>query len=188
MHKRTTTNAEIPILLAVILISAFVLAFDDRPARAEEQAEKAEERAEKQAEEAEERAEEAEERAEERAEETRKRAEKKTESPRKQAGSRERAPENVTLRVKGDKGTQYSGTCTTADKEEEIGGQVPQSFEYELEGEQLECEITKRSGTLKIVLTGDGTRAVQQIGSQGGTFNLAYNGNGNVSFSTSSSG
>jgi len=102
-------------------------------------------------------------------------------------GSRERGPENVTLRVKGDKGTQYSGTCTTADKEEEIGGQVPQSFEYELEGEQLECEITKRSGTLKIVLIGDGTRAVQQVGSQGGTFNLAYNGNGGVSFSTTSS-
>ena len=159
----------------------------DQPARAEGQTEEAEERTEKLAEEAEERAEEAEERAEERAEETSKRAEKKTESTRKQAGSRERGPENVTLRVKGDKGTQYSGTCTTADKEE-IGGQVPQSFKYELEGEQLECEITKRSGTLKIVLTGDGTRAVQQIGSQEGTFNLAYNGNGAVSFSTSSSG
>jgi hypothetical protein len=63
-----------------------------------------------------------------------------------------------------------------------------QSFEFELEGEQLECEITKTSGTLKIALAGDGIRAVQQIGSRGGNFNLAYNGNGNVSFSTSSSG
>ena len=61
-----------------------------------------------------------------------------------------------------------------------------QSFEFELEGEQLECEITKTSGTLKIALAGDGIRAVQQIGSRGGPFNLAYNGNGGVSFSTSS--
>jgi hypothetical protein len=37
-------------------------------------------------------------------------------------------------------------------------------------------------------LAGDGIRAVQQIGSRGGNFNLAYNGNGGVSFSTSSSG
>jgi hypothetical protein len=65
-------------------------------------------------------------------------------------------------------------------------GARSQSFEYELEGEQLECEITKRSGTLKIALAGDGIRAVQWIGSRGGTFNLAYNGNGGVSFSISS--
>ncbi len=177
MDKRTTKSAGIPILLAVILVSAFILALSDRPARAEEQAEEAEERAE-----------EAEERAEERAEEARERAEEKTERPRREARSRERGPENVTLKVKGDKGAEYSGTCTTGDKEEDIGGQVPQSFEFELEGEQLECEITKGSGTLKIVLTGDGTHAVQQISSQDGTFNLTYDGNGGVSFSASSSG
>jgi hypothetical protein len=181
MYKRTTTNAGIPILLAVILVSAFILALGDRPARAEEQAEEAEERAE-------ERAEEAEERAEERAEEARERAEEKTQKARIQAGSGERGPENVTLKGKGEKGAEYSGTCTAGDKEEDIGGQVPQSFEYELEGEQLECEITKRSGTMKIVLTGDGTRALQRVSSQGGTFNLVYDGNGGVSFSTSSSG
>lgn len=174
MYKRTTTNAGISILLAVILVSAFILALGNRPARAEEQAEEAEERAEERAEEAEERAEE--------------RAEEKVERPMRQAGSGERGSENVTLKIKGEKGAEYSGTCTTGDKEEDIGGQGPQSFEYELEGEQLECEITKRSGTLKIVMTGDGTRAVQQISSQGGTFNLTYDGNGGVSFSTSSSG
>ncbi|MDQ3286083.1 MAG: hypothetical protein M3P92_10355 [Actinomycetota bacterium] len=94
----------------------------------------------------------------------------------------------VTLSIEGDPGTGFSGTCSVGDKENELSGQVPESFGYDLEGQQLECEIQQEDpGSLEILLTGPGDRIQQQTNSAGGTISLAYSENG-VSSSTSSSG
>ena len=94
----------------------------------------------------------------------------------------------VTLSVEGDPDTGFSGTCNVGDEENEIGGQVPESFGYDLEGQQLQCEIRQEdAGSLEILLTGPGDRIEQQINSPGGTINLTYSEDG-VSSSTSSSG
>ncbi|HLL57613.1 MAG TPA: hypothetical protein VK359_06780 [Rubrobacteraceae bacterium] len=93
----------------------------------------------------------------------------------------------VTLRIEGDPGTRFSGTCNVGDEENELSGQVPESFGYDLEGQQLECEIRQEdAGSLEILLTGPGDRVEQQINAPGGTISLAFSENG-VSSSTSSS-
>jgi len=93
----------------------------------------------------------------------------------------------VTLRIEGDPGTRFSGTCNVGDEENELSGQVPESFGYDLEGQQLECEIRQEdAGSLEILLTGPGDRVEQQINAPGGTISLAFSENG-VSASTSSS-
>lgn len=94
----------------------------------------------------------------------------------------------VTLSLEGDPGTGFSGTCNVGDKENEISGQVPESFGYDLEGQQLQCEIRQEdAGSLEVLLTGPGDRIQQQINSPGGTISLTYSEDG-VSSSTSSSG
>jgi hypothetical protein len=94
----------------------------------------------------------------------------------------------VTLSIEGDPGTGFSGTCSVGDEENELSGQVPESFGYDLEGQQLECEIRQEDpGSLEILLTGPGDRIQQQTNSAGGTISLSYSENG-VSSSTSSSG
>ncbi len=93
----------------------------------------------------------------------------------------------VTLSIEGEPGTGFSGTCSVGDEENELDGQVPESFGYDLEGRQLECKIRQEgAGSLEILLTGPGDRVEQQINSPGGTISLAYSENG-VSSSTSSS-
>ncbi len=94
----------------------------------------------------------------------------------------------VTLSIEGDTGTGFSGTCSVGGEENELSGQVPESFGYDLEGQQLECEIRQEdTGSLEILLTGPGDRIEQRINAPGGTINLVYSENG-VSSSTSSSG
>jgi hypothetical protein len=96
----------------------------------------------------------------------------------------------VVLAIDGDQGIEFSGVCRVGDEENELSGQVPDSFSYDLKGQQLECEIRKEStgsGNLKVLLTGPGDRIEQQTGTPGGTINLVYSKNG-VSSSTSSSG
>lgn len=96
----------------------------------------------------------------------------------------------VTLSLEGDSGVGFSGTCSVGDEEESFEGEVPESFYYDLGGQQLECEIQKQAGdgALEVLLTGPGDRIRQQIGSSGGTINLTYSENGVSSSSTSSSG
>lgn len=95
----------------------------------------------------------------------------------------------VSLQVGGDPGTAFSGVCRIGDEENELNGQVPESFSYDLGGQQLECEIRKDgtgSAALEVLLTGPGNRIRQQTNSPEGTINLVYSENG-VSYSTSSS-
>ena len=88
------------------------------------------------------------------------------------------------LEIKGSSGTEFSGSCTIGSGEpEEIGGQVPQSFTYDLNGKPLKCEIASE-GDVEVTLTHGSTRSVQRI--SGGTLNLTYD-NGSISSSTSSS-
>jgi len=92
------------------------------------------------------------------------------------------------LEMKGDSGTEFSGTCTVGDEETEVSGQVPESFTYELDSQRLDCEISKDSagGNLQLDFTAGNTRSVQQVNQ--GTLNFSYD-NGRISsFSSSSSG
>lgn len=112
----------------------------------------------------------------------------RTEARAKDAAGKARS-EEASLEMKGDSGTEFSGSCTVGDREEEVSGQVPESFDFELGGERLDCEISKESadGNLQVIFSaGPNTRSVQQI--SGGTLNFTYE-NGRISsFSTSSSG
>ena len=90
----------------------------------------------------------------------------------------------VKLRIDGSSGTRFSGSCTVGDGEpEEIGGEVPKSFTYNLGEKPLRCEISSVGDVVEVSLTHGGTRSVQRFG--GGALNLTYE-NGSVSASTSS--
>ena len=88
------------------------------------------------------------------------------------------------LEIKGTPGTEFSGTCAVGDEEpEEIGGQVPRSFAYDLNGNPLKCQIDSEGDT-EVTFTHGNDRSVQRI--SGGTMSLAYE-NGSISSSTTSS-
>jgi hypothetical protein len=102
----------------------------------------------------------------------------------------------VTLKIEGSPGTEFSGTCIVGSKEEKkISGRVPKRFIYETGGQRLECEIRKQSsnsGQMKVEFSAGGsTNSVQQTITQGGSLTLLYDGHGStglVSSSTSVSG
>ena len=95
-----------------------------------------------------------------------------------------RSGEPLTLEVGGSPGTDFSGTCAVGDaKPEELDGQTPRSFTYDLLGKPLECEIASEDD-VEVTLIHDNNRSVQRI--SGGTLNLTYD-NGSISSSTSSS-
>jgi hypothetical protein len=89
------------------------------------------------------------------------------------------------LELKGGSGSEFSGSCAVGDEEpEEISGQVPQSFTFNLEGKPLDCKISSE-GDIQVELTvGENVRSVQRF--SGGTLNLTYE-NGSISSSVSSS-
>ena len=102
----------------------------------------------------------------------------------------------VTLKIEGSSGTEFSGTCIIGGKvEKKVSGRVPKRFIYELDGQRLECEIRKQSsnsGEMKVAFSaGSHTNSVQQISTQGGSLILRYESHGStglVSSSTSVSG
>ena len=101
----------------------------------------------------------------------------------------------VTLKIEGSPGTEFSGTCIVGGEEEKISGRVPKRFIYELDGQRLECEIrmqSSNSGQMKVeFIAKDHTNSVQQTSTQGGSITLRYDGHGStalVSSSTSVSG
>lgn len=91
----------------------------------------------------------------------------------------------ATLDLQGEPETEFSGYCTVGDEEpEEISGQVPESFIYELKERPLECEISS-DGDMQVDLTvGKNVHSVQRI--SGGTLKLTYD-NGSISSVVSSS-
>jgi hypothetical protein len=87
----------------------------------------------------------------------------------------------VTLEIRGDPETEFSGTCTVGDEKREMGGRVPERFVYEFDGRKLECEIRKHgkdASALKIVLTAGDDTHVQQIESREAAVRIAYSGQG----------
>jgi hypothetical protein len=101
----------------------------------------------------------------------------------------------VALKIEGTPGTEFSGTCIVGGEEKKISGRVPKRFTYELDGQPLECEISKQSsnsGQMKVEFSAGGpTNSVQQTSTQGGSVTLLYDGHGStalVSSSTSVSG
>ena len=99
----------------------------------------------------------------------------------------EAGPRKARLEMQGSEGTEFSGSCTVGDGEQEISGQVPDRFTFDLDGGRLDCEIHKDSsdGNLQIAFNAGNAHSVQQV--SGGTVNLTYE-NGQVSFSSSSTG
>jgi hypothetical protein len=106
------------------------------------------------------------------------------------------ASREVTLKIEGSPGTEFSGTCVIGGKaEKRFSGRVPKRFIYKPDGQRLECEISKQSsnsGQMTLEFSAGGhTNSVQQTSTQGGSLTLRYDGHGNpalVSSSTSVSG
>lgn len=98
----------------------------------------------------------------------------------------------VTLKIEGSPATEFSGMCIVGGKEEKkLSGRVPKRFTiYELDGQPLECEISKHSansGEMKVEFSaGDDTNSVQQTSIQGGSIALRYDGHGSTALVTSS--
>ncbi len=90
------------------------------------------------------------------------------------------------LEITGGSGTGFSGSCAVGEGEpEEISGQVPATFTYDLEGKPLNCEISSE-GDVRVELTvGENVNSVQRF--SGGTLNLTYH-SGSISSVISSSG
>ena len=96
----------------------------------------------------------------------------------------------VTLEIRGERGTRFSGTCSIGGEDRRFGGRVPESYSYELGGKKLECEIRKDGpGTLEVVLAaGDDVRSVhRQTGAGSGIIRLTYSGDGASGVSSSQS-
>lgn len=185
-------NARGSILLTAISIPAFALVGGDvQPARAESTAERAADKAEERTEDAEERAEEAAERNEERVEEeAEEEIEGRTESAgggAAKTGGTDHGEQAVTLKIKGGPETRFSGTCSVGAGENSIGGEVPETLNYKLNGQELQCEIQNQGvDPLRVVLLdGDEDRSVLRTNVRGGTIKLTYSSNG-ISSSISS--
>jgi hypothetical protein len=185
-------NTKLLILIATLLLSAFALAgcgtqqaqaetdIEELEKRIEERMEEIEKRIEKRMEEVEQRIEEVQEHAEERA------AEEKAEEAAQ--GESANTGEAV-LTIEGDPQTKFSGSCAVGDQEgEAIAGQPRESFEFELNGQRLTCEIRNETGgDMEVVLEAGNDRSIQSTNVKGATIRLTYSGNA-ISSSTISSG
>jgi hypothetical protein len=96
----------------------------------------------------------------------------------------------VTLKIEGSPGTEFSGTCIVGGKEKKVSGRVPKRFTYEPDGQRLVCEIRKQSsnsGEMKVEFSaGDHTNSVQQTSTQGGSLTLRYESHGSTGLVSSS--
>jgi hypothetical protein len=105
-------------------------------------------------------------------------------------GDSELPSRKVTLEIRGERGTSFSGTCSIGGEDRRFGGRVPESYSYELGGKKLECEIRKDGpGTLEVVLAaGDDVRSLhRQTGAGSGIIRLTYSGDGASGVSSSQS-
>lgn len=85
----------------------------------------------------------------------------------------------VTLELEGEEGVSFSGICSVGEERRDISGEVPQSFEFDVDDRELSCEIRKQdstNGALEVVLSGEGSRSVQRIEGGEGIVRLIYKG------------
>lgn len=176
-------NTKLVTLIAAISLSAFALASCSLLQHPQAQADlgEVEKRVENRMEQIEKRMEEAEKRTEEQVTEER--------SKESAQGESQNIKEAV-LKIEGDPQTEFSGSCAVGDQEEKaISGRVPQSFNYELNGQRLECEIRNESGgEMEVDLKAGNDRYVQRTNAQGATIRLTYSERGISSSTISSSG
>lgn len=97
-------------------------------------------------------------------------------------------PGKVKLKIGGEPGRRFSGTCSIGGEEREVSGQVPGRFVYEPEGRKMECEISNEgpdAGQLKFSVKAGGENQKQRIKVTGDTINFSFSGDG-ISYTTSS--
>lgn len=95
----------------------------------------------------------------------------------------------VTLKIAGENGTRFAGTCSVGEDERDVGGRVPQSFEFDLQGGELACEIRRDGGggELRVVLSDENSRSVHRsVGGGESRIRFVYE-EGNVSSMSSTS-
>ncbi len=95
----------------------------------------------------------------------------------------------VTLGITGDDGTRFAGTCSVGEDERDVGGRVPRSFEFDLQGGELTCEIRTdlAGGELRILLSDENSRSVHRSVGGGESITRFVYEEGHVSSMSSSS-
>lgn len=102
---------------------------------------------------------------------------------------REEPRMQASLEMAGEPGTAFSGRCVLGDEENDVSGQVPETFTFQLDGGKLDCEVRKEgSGNMKIIFTAGNDRSVYQTNAPGSTVKFTYTKNGLSSTTSSSSG
>jgi hypothetical protein len=99
----------------------------------------------------------------------------------------EGGPVEVTLRLTGDPGTAFSGTCSAGGTERKLGGRVPERFVFAPGDQGLRCELrADGGGALGIFLTDKaGVSSEQRTTAGQSTLRFTYR-NGSVTSTTSS--
>ncbi len=184
-------NTKFLILITTLLPSAFALVGCGlQNAQAETDIGKIEKRIEERMEEIEKRIEKRLEGVEQRIEEVEKHTEERAaEEEAEEAAQGESANTGeAVLTIEGDPQTKFSGSCAVGDQEgEAIAGQARESFEFELDGQRLTCEIRNETGgDMEVVLEVGNDRSVQSTNVKGATTKLSYS-EGAISSSTISS-
>ena len=97
-------------------------------------------------------------------------------------------PGRVRLKIGGVSGAQFSGTCTVGGEEREVSGRIPSRFVYELDGQEVKCEVRAQdpgAGPLQFSITADGENRKQRMKVTGDTLSFAYSGD-SISYTASS--
>lgn len=97
-------------------------------------------------------------------------------------------PGRVRLKIAGEPGARFSGTCTRGDEEREVSGQVPGRFVFEPEGREMECDLRNggpEAGSLEFSVTAGGENQKQRVRVTGDTMNFTLSEHG-ISHTTSS--
>ncbi len=94
--------------------------------------------------------------------------------------------DRVKLKIGGEPGTQFSGSCDIGGEKREVAGQVPERFVYDLEGRKIACEIRNETGTgqLKFSVGIEGARK-QKIKATADNVSFSFSGS-SLSYTTSS--
>jgi len=92
------------------------------------------------------------------------------------------------LRVLGEPGTEFTGTCAVGDEEREVSGEVPRRFVFDLGGRELACEISNESGgRMRVVLVAGENRIEQETSGRGAEVEFRFSGDGVSTASSSGS-
>ncbi len=95
-------------------------------------------------------------------------------------------PGKVKLKIGGEPGTQFSGSCDIGGEKREVSGQVPGRFVYDLEGRGISCEIRNETGTGQLKFSVDiGGARKQKIKATADNVSFSFSGS-SLSYTISS--